>query len=119
MAIKTEKELAEALKNEEDSIEIEGDLKNKVLKIKVTGKVAWVIAIGAVAVAVPIAIASGGAAAPISGIVGIGAVSVLGLPAAMAAVMIAVSAGGVGVLNKLRAYKIVDNSGTTLKLKKG
>jgi len=119
MVIKTEKELAEAIKNEEEFIEIEGDLRNKVFKIKATGKVAWIVAIGAIAVALPIAILTGGVATPASAVVGIGAVSVLGLPAAMAAVMIAVSAGGVGVLNKLRSYKIADNSGNILKLKKG
>ena len=36
MKIKTEKELGEALKNDQDRIEIEGDLSRKVIKIKAT-----------------------------------------------------------------------------------
>jgi len=118
MAIKTEEELAGAINNEEDTIEIEGDLKNKVLKIKATGKVAWVIAIGAIAIALPIAIGSGGVAAPVSGFVGIGAVSILGLSATTSAVVLSVAAGGIGALKKLRAYKIVENNEDTLKLKR-
>ncbi len=59
-----EQELGEALKNDTDTIVIEGDLAKKVVRIRATGKVAWAIAIGAIAIAVGIAIASGGAGAP-------------------------------------------------------
>ena len=118
MRVRTEEELAKAIENGEDTIEIEGDLKEKTLKIKATGKVAWVVAIGAIGIAVTIVITTGGAGTPASGIIGVGAVSVLGLPAAITAVSIAVAAGGVGVLNKLRSYKIVENSENILILKK-
>jgi hypothetical protein len=118
MRVRTEEELAKAIENGEDTIEIEGDLKEKTLKIKATGKVAWIIAIGAIGVAVTIVIATGGTGAPASGIIGVGAVSVLGLPAAISAVSIAVAAGGVGVLNKLRNYRIVKNNDNILILKK-
>lgn len=118
MAIFSEKELGEALKNEQDTIEIEGDLKKKVLRIKATGKVAWAVAIGAIGVAVFIALGSGGTAAPASGFIGIGAVSVLGLSAATSSVAIAIAAGGVGALNTLRKYKIVSDSGDKLVLSK-
>lgn len=116
MAIQTEAGLGEALKNEQDTIEIEGDLKKKVLRIKATGNVAWVVAIGAISVAVILALGSGGVAAPVSGIVGFGAVSVLGLSAATSAVTIAIAAGGVGALNTLRKYRIVSDSGDKLVL---
>lgn len=116
MAIKNEKELGEALKNEQDTIEIEGDLSRKVMTIKATGKVAWAVAIGAIGIAVILAVGSGGTAAPVSGAVGIGAVSVLGLPAALSAVAIAVAAGGVGALNSLRRYKVVRQEGNKLVL---
>jgi hypothetical protein len=116
VAIQTEKELGEALKNDQDTIEIEGDLQKKVLKIKATGKVAWAIAIGAIGIAVVVALGSGGAAAPASGVVGIGAVSVLGFSTAMSAVGIAIAAGGVGALNSLRRYKIISQSGGKLVL---
>jgi len=118
MPIRTEEELADAINNGEDTIEIEGDLKDKTLKIKATGKVAWVIAIGAIGIAVTILITTGGTGAPVSGIIGVGAVTVLGLPAAISAVAIAVAAGGVGVLNKLRSYKIIENDENKLVLKK-
>uniref|UniRef100_UPI003F583790 hypothetical protein n=1 Tax=Vibrio cholerae TaxID=666 RepID=UPI003F583790 len=59
MTISNEADLGEALKREQDTIEIEGDLKNKVLKIKATGKVAWAVAIGAIGIAVAVLIASG------------------------------------------------------------
>lgn len=110
MAIKTEEELGEALKNNQDEIEIEGDLTKKVLRIKATGAVAWAIAIGAIGIAVAIVIGSGGTGAPVSGIVGVGAVSILGVSTASSAVLIAVAAGGVGALNSLRKYKIVSKS---------
>ena len=118
MRVKTEEELAEAIENGEDTIEIEGDLKEKTLKIKATGKVAWVVAIGAIGVAVTIVITTGGAGAPASGIIGVGAVSILGLPAAVSSVAIAVAAGGVGILNKLRDYKVIENNDDVLILKK-
>lgn len=118
MAITSENALGEALSSNQDTIEIEGNLKNKVLRIKATGRVAWVIAVGAIGIAVTILLTTGGTGAPVSGIVGIGAVSVLGLPAAISAVSIAVAAGGVGALNSLRAYDIIDKNGGKLVLKK-
>lgn len=116
MAITNEKELGQALKNEQDTIEIEGSMVTKVVKIKATGKVAWAIAFGAIGVAVLITMGSGGTAAPAGGAVGIAAVSVLGLPVAISAVSIAVAAGSVGALNSLRKYKIISNNGGKLVL---
>ena len=118
MIVKTEKELAEAIKNDEPTIEIEGDLKEKTLKIKATGTAAWIIAIGAIGAVVTIVITTGGIGIPISGIIGAGAVSILGLPAATSAATIAVAAGSVDVLNKLRDYEIVENNNDVLILKK-
>lgn len=40
MYVSDEKELGSALKSGEDTIEVEGDLKDKVLRIKATGRVA-------------------------------------------------------------------------------
>lgn len=116
MAITTEKELGDALKNNQDTIEIEGDLTTKVIRIKATGTVAWAVAIGAIGIAVAIALGTGGAAAPVSGFVGIGAVSILGVSAATSAVAIAIAAGGIGALNSLRKYKVVSSQGNKLKL---
>ena len=110
MSIKTEEELAQAIKNNESTIVIEGDLKNKVLKIKATGNTAWGVVIGIIAIAVTAIMITGGAATPASAVVGIGAVSILGASATTSAVAIAVAAGGVAVLNKLRDYKIIEDS---------
>ena len=118
MRVKTEEELAKAIKNGEDTIEIEGNLRKTVLKIKATGKVAWLIAISAIGITVGILIATGGTGAPASSIIGVGAISVLGLPVAISAVSIAIAAGSVDVLNKLRDYKIIENNDDVLILKK-
>lgn len=117
--ITDEKTLAEALKNGADSIEIEGDLSKKIFKIKATGKVAWGVCIASIAVAVALIISSpatAGAGAAV-GLVSAGAAtSILGVGATSAAIAIAVAAGGVGVLNKLRAYKVEKISDTHIKL---
>lgn len=121
MTVKTEEELAEALDNDEDTIEIEGDLRNKTLKIKATGKVAWIIAIGAVGVAtasIILAPASGGTTTFVSAIAAPAAVSIWGTGVTISAISIAVAAGGIGVLNKLRQYKIIENTDNKLVLKK-
>ena len=122
--MRTEKELGEALKREEDTITIEGDLVKKVIKIHGTGKPAWGLAIGAIGVAVVSVVATAGTSTPATGsaalISGGAAATVLGVPTAVSAVSIAVAAGGVGALNKLRDYnltKINDNK-VILKRKK-
>lgn len=118
MAIDNEKDLAKALNEEQDSIEIEGDLANKVVRIKATGTVAWAIAIGAIGLAIVATVGTGGAAAPAAGVVGAAATGVLGVSATAAAVAIAVAAGGVGVLNTLRSYEIVNSEEGRVTLKR-
>jgi len=110
MSIRNEKELGEALKEEPDSIEIEGDLARKVIRIKATGKVAWAVAIAAIGLAV-VAVLTSPATGGAHGVIAVGvtapvAVSILGLSATTAAVSIAVAAGGVGALKTLRSYKL-------------
>jgi len=116
--VKTEEELGEALKEEPDTIEVEGDLKNKVFRIKATGKVAWAIAIASIGIAVAILMSTGGVGAPVSSFIGAGAVSILGLPTAISAVSIAVAGGGVGALNTLRKYEITESRGNKLVLRR-
>lgn len=118
MSIKTEDQLGKALKEGKDIIEIEGDLVNKVIKIKATGNIAWAVAITAIALAVLALLISGGVSAPASGIVGFSAVSILGLPTTLSAISIAVAAGGVGVLNSLREYEIQSHTDNLLVLKR-
>jgi len=46
------KDLKKALDNNQNTIEIEGNLADRTVTIKATGKVAWVVALGAVTVAI-------------------------------------------------------------------
>lgn len=119
--VTSEKELGKALKDGADTIEIEGDLSKKVVRIKATGKVAWAVAIGAIAVAVAgilTAALGGGAPSAASAFAAPAAIAVLGAPVTLSAILIAVAAGGVGVLNSLRKYKIVSKDGEKLVIKK-
>lgn len=119
--VKTAEELGKAIKDGEDTIEIEGDLAKKTIKLRATGKVAWAVALGAIGIAVVaaiLAIPSGGLSAP-EGAVGLAAAtSVLGGPAALTAIAIAVAAGGVGALTKLRKYKEIRRTDNYLLLER-
>lgn len=119
--VENEKELGKALKNDEDSIEISVDLERKVLKIKATRGAAWIVAVGAITVAVVATLAApatGGASSLVSVAAAPAAVSILGASTTIAAINIAVAAGGTKALNKLREYKIVKNNGKTILIKK-
>ena len=121
MKIRTEKELGEALKSDQDRIEIEGDLTRKVIKIKATGRVAWVIAGGAIAVAVVAVLATpatGGVSNVAHFMAAPAAAATLGVSATGSAIAIAVAAGGIGALNKLRRYSLEKNSDGSITLKR-
>ena len=125
MYVANEKELAYALKNQEDKIEVECDLKEKVLRIKAEGGVAWAVCAGAIAIAITsitvgstATVATGGAATPaafgaqafITAPAATTAVSILGLPTTITAIGIALAGGGIGALNQLRDYRMVNVS---------
>lgn len=123
--VKTEAELGEALKNNEESIEIEGDLAKKTFKIRATGKVAWAVCIGAIGVAtysVAATVGTGGTSAPVTGVTAgltaATATTVLGGAVTYSAIAIGVAAGGVGALNKLRKYKQVSYENDRLVLRR-
>lgn len=123
--VKTEKELGDAVKRGDDTIEIEGNLAKKTIKIRATGSVAWAIAIGAIGIAVYASIATlgtGGAAAPVTGAMSAlaapAAIGVLGTTVTYSAIAIAVAAGGVGALTSLRNYKEISRTDNRLVLKK-
>lgn len=126
MSITTEKELADAVNRNEETIVIEGDLARKAVRIKATGAVAWAIAIGSIGIVfygVVATLGTGGAAAPAAGFAaaaGSGAaISVLGAAATAAAVSMAVSVRSLSVLKKLRGnYKIAVDSGNKVTLKR-
>lgn len=121
MAITDEKELGKALQDGIDSIEIEGNLKDKVLRIKASGKVAWVIALGAIAIAVIVALSNT--------LANIGETNKvlmespdsaphLWLGGVWILVGIAVVAIIVAMLNKFRGYKLEKVSNTRIILRK-
>jgi hypothetical protein len=117
----TPKELGEALRSNESTIEIEGDLVKKVIRIRATGNVAWAVALVALVGAVGLAIAAiptGGATLVAEAGFVPAAAAVLGGPAAIAAISIAVAAGGVGALTKVRQYKEVKRSDGLLVLER-
>ncbi|MBH3426328.1 hypothetical protein [Pseudomonas alkylphenolica] len=126
MTVKTEKELADAVNRNEDTIEIEGDLAKKTVRIKATGTVAWAVAIGSIGIVfygVIATLGTGGAATPVAGIAAAAgssaALSVLGAAATTAAVSMAVSVRSLGVLKKLRGnYKITSTSDNKVTLKR-
>lgn len=121
MAITDEKELGKALQDGIDSIEIEGNLKDKVLRIKASGKVAWVIALGAIVIAVIVALSNT--------LANIGETNKvlmespdsaphLWLGGVWILVGIAVVAIIVAMLNKFRGYKLEKVSNTRIILRK-
>jgi hypothetical protein len=126
---RTEKEVANAIKEEADTIEIIGDMKNGVLRIKATGKVAWGVCAACLAIAIaaylatpPAAAVTGGPAGFAFAFAGTAAAavpaSILG-SAIVPAIVIGISAGGVGALTSLRdKYKIIEKSEDHIVLKR-
>lgn len=124
----TEKELAEAIKNNEDTIYIEGNLKDKVIRIKATGKVAWGVCAASLAAAIIFYSVTAPAMAvnpPVAGVgaftgtVAVGAATTVLGTSAISAVVIGVAAGGIGALTTLRdGYKIIEKSDKYVKLKR-
>lgn len=112
-------ELNEAMKSKQSTIEIEGDLAKKVIRIKATGTVAWAVAFIALSVAViaaitviPASTATGGLALPgeaaLAMSAAVPAISIMGIETTLFAIALAVAAGGVGALTHLRNdYKII------------
>ena len=122
MIVRSEEELANAIENGTESVEIEGDLAKGVIRIKYVEKAAWLVAISAIGAAVAFALAAPATAgtslvaSPL--FAATGAVSTLGFSATATAISIAVAAGGVGVLNRLRDYDMEKISDTHVKLTK-
>ena len=111
--VKNAKSLAKVLKDKPDIIIIEGEFRKAAFRIYATGKVSWIIAISAIAAAIALIFASG--IIPIlspgtlsgAGLAAAPAVGILGWPATTAAITIALTGGGVRILNKFRKYKLI------------
>lgn len=121
MAVKctTKEELAQAIKNNEKDIFIcDAKLKDGSLTIITTGKIAWAIAIAAIGVAVASFFMAPGPGAVSAAALTAGSAGILGLSASGVAIGVAIAAGGVGVLNSLRDYKVVENNDKYLHIRK-
>jgi hypothetical protein len=101
MAIRSEEDLGEALKGEQDSIEIKGCIKNAVLRINQMGGIARALALSANGVARVAFIVPEGASDHPPSLLG---VSALGIESAVFAIAIAASSDGVGDMNPLRTF---------------
>lgn len=126
--VTTEEELAKAIADNKDTIEIEGDLAQKSIKIKATGKVAWAIAIGAVTVAIT-AILSASLTSSKSTKTLSSEPMVMSAPPtpetlttstiiAIAAIIVAIIGIGVGAFNKMRKYHLEQVSENKVILKR-
>lgn len=114
------KDLGKAIKREQSTIEVEGDLAKHVIRIKATGAVAWGVCITAMAIVVASIVTApatapetAGASLVLSLMPTIPVVTTtLGMGTTIAAITIAVAGGGVGILNELRDYdmKKISNS---------
>ena len=108
--VKDEKELAQAIKNDVDYIEVEGGIKDFFIKVKGTGKIAWTLCIGCLAIAAATTaymVTKEDGDIKKTAVAAISATAaILGPTTAATCVMMAVAAGGVDVLNKLREYRI-------------
>lgn len=104
VTVTTPSQLGEALKDDTEEIEIVGELKTDVIKIKDTSDMQWKVAIGAIVASaglvitglgLPLAILSGGAA-----------VAIIGPAATGAAIKMGVAAGDPRAVQKLREYSM-------------
>lgn len=125
----TSEELAKAIKNEEDTIYVEGDLTNKVIRIKATGKAVWGVCAAALGTAIACYIATptafvittpvGGASSLVGGVAATTVAATTLGTAVVPAIAIGVAAGGIGALNTLRdKYKIVERNDKYIKLQR-
>ena len=122
--VKNAKELAKALKDKVDIIVIEGEFGKVSFRIYAIGRVAWIVAIGGIAAAVALIFASGSmplfspGTLPGAALAAAPAVGILGWPATTAAITIALTGGGVGILNKFRKYKLIERDDNRIVFKR-
>ena len=100
---------------------IQGDLKEKVVRIKAKGSVSWAVAVGAIALGVMLIAtspASGGAHALLSAPALAPAITVLGAGATLTAVKIA-AVGGIAILSYMRdKMDVIDEGSNYIVLRK-
>lgn len=111
--VNNEHDLGVALSLLKEEIIVEGDLCDKVIRIKSISDDEWLLIIGSLTAAVTAAVttaATAGLAAPLvlpATVTGMGSViAVLGTTATISAVSIGVGGGSVGTLSNLRSYQM-------------
>lgn len=115
--VKDEKELVQAIQDNVDYIEVECGIKDFFIKVKGTGKIAWTVCLGCLAIAAATTAYmvtkedKDAKKITISAISATAAAAILGPATAATCVMMAVAAGGVDVLSKLREYRIEEQGG--------
>ena len=128
--VKNKKDLADAIAAKESTIEIEGNLAKRVIRIKATGPVAWGIAIGAIGIAAfsvhkltssQTASSELKAAYAVSSVASfaVGAVTAtsLGFSTTAFAVGLAIASGGTAILTSIYSdYDIADRTSNSITL---
>lgn len=123
---KSYKEVSDEIKKNADEILIEADAGKHILRIKATGTVAWGVCLASLGFAIaailaaPVAVKAdpivGGAQFVSGAASSVVATSILGT-SAVPAITLAVAAGGVGVLTKIRdKYVVTENNKEFVKL---
>ncbi|HJA40985.1 MAG TPA: hypothetical protein H9667_05590 [Firmicutes bacterium] len=119
IVIKNEAQLGKALKNNEQEINIEGDLVQRVLTIKHTSDIPWAMALGAITVPITTLTLMGPYRKVSFGLhsyTAPTAIGIIGAKTTETAIEIGVAGGGVSALNKLRSYKIASQDDEQLLL---
>jgi hypothetical protein len=106
-----EKQLAAALKERADHIEIMGSLSGVALRIMMLDEAKWAGVARVIGASIPILLISGGV---VGTVVAASVVGVLGAAAAVGAFWLAYYSGNLDALNTLRIYRIACNSGDVL-----
>jgi hypothetical protein len=112
--VHNERELADALKERADQIEIMGSLSRTALRIMTLDAARWGGVAAVICASIPILLWSAGAAVPIVAVTGAGVVAAVGAAASVSAFWLAYYSGNLGALNTLRIYRIACNSGEVL-----
>lgn len=121
-------EVVRAVDNKEDCIVIEGDRANDVYRIVVTGKVVWLVALGAILIAAGCVAATATSAgtsspvtAPVAALTATAAISIIGYSATAICFAAGGVAAGKAILNSVRnnykiAEKVENKDGEVIKL---
>lgn len=104
VTVSTPSQLGEALKDDAEEIEVVGELKADVIKIRDTSDLQWKIAIGAIVASAGLVIT--GLGLPLALLSGGAAIAIIGPSATGAAVKIGVAAGDPRAVQKLRECSV-------------